>query len=144
MYLSIVIPAYEESKKIAADVEAAAAFLQGNHLTGEIIVVDDGSSDNTAEVVEETAPLIGPQVSVSAIRYGENRGKGYAVKTGMAQSKGEYVMFADSGCCVPYENTLDGLGLLKSGACDVAHGSRKMQGCDIQRGQGWHRRRHPS
>ncbi len=52
MDLSIVIPAFEESKKIARDVEAAAAFLEGNHFTGQIIVVDDGSKDNTAEAAK--------------------------------------------------------------------------------------------
>ncbi|UCG56515.1 MAG: glycosyltransferase [Phycisphaerales bacterium] len=140
MDLSIIIPAYEESKKIAADVKAAAAFLQTNHFAGEIIVVDDGSSDNTTQAAEAAARLISSEVSLNVIRNDEHRGKGYAVRTGMAQSKGEYVMFADSGSCVPYENTLDGLKLLKSGGCDIANGSRKMQGCDIQRGQSWHRR----
>jgi hypothetical protein len=49
-------------------------------------------------------------------------------------------MFADSGCCVPYENTLKGLKLLKSGACDIAHGSRKMSDSKIIKGQTLYRR----
>ena len=52
MDISIVIPAFEEGKKIAADIEAASAFIASNRLTGEIIVVDDGSSDDTAETAE--------------------------------------------------------------------------------------------
>jgi len=49
MDISIVIPAYDESKKIARDIEAATAFLENQHFTGQVIVVDDGSRDNTAE-----------------------------------------------------------------------------------------------
>ncbi len=54
MDFSIVIPAYEERMKIARDVEAAAAFLKRNDFTGEVIVVDDGSKDDTAEVARNT------------------------------------------------------------------------------------------
>jgi len=49
-------------------------------------------------------------------------------------------MFADSGCCVPYEDTLRGLELIKSEACDIAHGSRKMRGCHIEKAQSLYRR----
>jgi dolichyl-phosphate beta-glucosyltransferase len=138
MDLSIVIPAFEESKKIARDVESAAKFLESNHLAGEIIVVDDGSKDNTSEVAESVK--IPPQVIRRVIRYQKHHGKGYAVRRGIMESKGEYVMFADSGCCVPYENALRGLELLKSGQCDIAHGSRKMQGCHIGKAQSLYRR----
>jgi len=136
--LSIVIPAFEESLKIARDVEAAAAFLKGEGLAGEIIVVDDGSRDDTAATARSAE--IPPDVHLNVIRYDTNRGKGYAVRTGMAASKGDYVMFADSGGCVPYENALRGLGMLKSGACDLAHGSRKLHESRIQRPQAWYRR----
>jgi len=136
--LSIVIPAYEESDKISRDIKEAAAFLQKNHLTGEIIVVDDGSSDNTAESAKNTK--IPSEIPLKVIRLDCNRGKGYAVRTGIMQTNGEYVIFADSGCCVPYENVLSGLKLLKGGECDIAHGSRKLKESQIQRRQGLYRR----
>ena len=137
MDLSIVIPAYEESRKIAGDVEAAAAFLHDNNLTGEIIVVDDGSKDNTAEAANVNVPN---DIELKIIRYGQHSGKGYAVRRGITQSTGRYVMFADSGNCVPYQDTLRGLELIKSGICDIAHGSRKMRDCHIEKAQNIYRR----
>ena len=140
MDLSIVIPAYEESKKIARDVEAARVFLEKNHFTGQIIVVDDGSKDNTAEIAQNAVTNPSPGIELKVERYSHHRGKGYAVRKGIEQTSGEYVMFADSGCCVPYEDTLRGLELIKSGACDIAHGSRKMRGCHIEKAQSLYRR----
>ena len=138
MDLSIVIPAFEESKKIGRDIESAAKFLESNRLAGEIIVVDDGSKDNTCEVADSVK--IPPQVTRKVIRCRPHRGKGHAVRTGIMESMGRYVMFADSGCCVPYIDALRGLELLKSNQCDIAHGSRKMQGCQIGRPQSIYRR----
>ena len=140
MDLSIVIPAYEESKKIARDVQAVTAFLKDNHFTGQIIVVDDGSKDNTAEVAKNAVTNPSPGIELKVERYNHHRGKGYAVRKGIEQTSGEYVMFADSGCCVPYEDTLHGLELIKRGACDIAHGSRKMRGCHIEKAQSLYRR----
>jgi len=140
MDLSIVIPAYEESKKIARDIEAAAVFLEKNHFTGQIIVVDDGSKDNTAEIARYAVTNPSPSIELKVERYNYHRGKGYAVRKGIERTSGEYVMFADSGCCVPYEDTLRGLKLIKSGACDIAHGSRKMRGCHIEKAQSLYRR----
>ena len=140
MGLSIVIPALDESKKIGRDVKEAAAFLGGNGLAGEIIVVDDGSKDNTAEVAKQSLADPPAGINVKVERYAHHRGKGYAIRTGIKQTNGEYVMFADSGCCVPYEDVLRGLQLLKDGACDIAHGSRKMRGCHIEKTQSLYRR----
>lgn len=140
MDLSIVIPAYEESKKIARDIKAAAVFLKENHFTGQIVVVDDCSKDNTAEIAKNTLTNPSPGIELKVERYNQHRGKGYAVRKGIEQTTGEYVMFADSGCCVPYEDTLRGLELIKSGACDIAHGSRKMRGCHIEKDQSLYRR----
>jgi dolichyl-phosphate beta-glucosyltransferase len=140
MELSIVIPAYQESKKIARDIEAAAGFLEKNHFTGQIVVVDDGSTDNTAEVAKNAIANPPPEIEIKVDRYNRHRGKGYAVCRGIKQTGGEYVMFADSGCCVPYKDALRGLELIKSGAWDIAHGSRKMRGCHIERSQSLYRR----
>jgi dolichyl-phosphate beta-glucosyltransferase len=138
MDLSIVIPAFNEGLKVARDVAAAARFLVSSHLTGEILVVDDGSSDSTAEAAG--ALPVPPGVERRVIRLEANQGKGAAVRTGMLESRGDYAMFADSGVCVPYENALRGLDLLRSGQCDLAHGSRKMRESVIRIGQPLHRR----
>lgn len=140
MDISIVIPAFEESKKIGGDIQAATMFLVNNHFTGEIIVVDDGSSDNTAEAAKKAGTPLPQTITLKVIRYDDHKGKGHAVLAGMKEASGEYVMFADSGCCVPYENALDGLKLIKSGTCDIAHGSRKMQGSQIEKQQSLYRR----
>jgi len=140
MYLSIVIPALNESEKIGRDVEAASEFLIANDLTGEIIVVDDGSGDETAERARKAGENLAPTIGFQVISLAEHRGKGCAVRTGISKSIGEYVMFADSGCCVPYGNALPGLELLCQGNCDIAHGSRKLLESDIGQDQPWRRR----
>ncbi len=138
MDLSIVIPAFEESRKIARDVKAAAEFLVGNGLTGEIIVVDDGSQDKTAQAAGEVP--VPSAVKLNVIRYEPHRGKGYGVRMGMKASTGQYTMFADCGLCIPYGNALQGLEMLRSGQCDLAHGSRRHIQSDILQDQPWHRR----
>jgi len=138
MDLSIVIPAFEENNKIARDIQATAAFLAANHFEGEVIVVDDGSNDGTSNAAKNVE--VTSNTTVKVIRYEDHRGKGYAVRTGMKETCGEYVMFADSGCCVPYEDVLRGLELIKSQTCDIAHGSRKIRGCHIEKAQGLYRR----
>jgi dolichyl-phosphate beta-glucosyltransferase len=137
MELSIVIPAFEESGKIAHDIKKATDFLTINELEGEIIVVDDGSTDNTDGAAKNV--VLPPEVKLRVFKY-EHRGKGHAVSKGIAQSCGRYVMFADSGSCVPYENAIRGLDLLKRDLCDIAHGSRKMTGSYIEKAQGLFRR----
>ncbi len=138
MDLSIVIPAYDESRKIAGDIKAAADFLVAHNLKGEIIVVDDGSIDKTAEAAKNVK--VPSNIKLEVIRYELHSGKGYTVRKGIEQTKGTYVMFADSGLCVPYDDTMRGLELLKSDSCDIAHGSRKMPGCRIERPQSLYRR----
>jgi dolichyl-phosphate beta-glucosyltransferase len=138
MDLSIVIPAFEEGHKIARDIEAAAEFLQANDLRGEILVVDDGSRDNTSQAARNV--LIPEGVERRVLRYDIHRGKGCGVRTGMVQTTGKYVMFADCGLCIPYGNALEGLEMLKSDVCDIAHGSRRHIQSDILQEQPWHRR----
>ena len=122
--LSIVIPTYEEERKIARDVQEAAAFLASHGLSGEIIVADDGSSDGTVRTAREAGPP--PDILYAVIPAANHRGKGAAVRNGILASHGEYVMFADSGMTVPFDNALRGLRLLREGRCDLAHGSREL------------------
>jgi dolichyl-phosphate beta-glucosyltransferase len=140
MDLSIVIPAFDESKKIAHDIVAAADFLVKHQFGGEIIVVDDGSGDNTANIAKQAASQMPDAVTCTVIRSEENCGKGNAVKRGFAVSTCEYVLFADCGCCVPYENVLDGLELLTNDHCDIAHASRKLPETKIRTPQTLYRR----
>jgi len=139
MDISIVIPAYNESTKISRDIEAASAFLENYNFTGQVIVVDDGSRDNTAEAAKNAVTNPPEGIDIKVERYNHHRGKGYAVRKGIEQTSGEYVMFADSGLCVPYADTLRGLDLIKYKACDIAHGSRKMKECNIDRSQSFYR-----
>jgi len=132
MQLSIIIPAYNESRKIAGDIAAAAKFLKRQQITGEIIVSDDGSTDDTAQTARSC-----PAASDIGMKVIENphRGKGNAVKQGILQSAGEIVMFADSGLCVPFSDAIKGIDMLRSQECDIAHGSRKTAGSDIKSSQ---------
>jgi len=139
MLISVIIPVYKEAGKIAGDIKAAGRFLADNRLEGEIIVVDDGGGDDTAEAAEKSGRGLGPGIELKVIRNKAHRGKGYAIRTGIAQSTGEYVMFADSGLCVPYDNVLRGLDMLKNGECELAHGSRRLRGTHILRDQGLYR-----
>lgn len=136
--LSIVIPAFDERRKIVADIEAAARFLLAQGISGEIIVVDDGSTDGTAELA--TGTDVPPSVRRIVLRNESHQGKGSAIRTGILASGGEYAMFADSGLTVPFENALDGLRILMAGTCDIAHGSRRLPGSVIRRRQDWDRK----
>lgn len=120
-YLSVVIPAYNEEKKISKDIEEAYKYFSENNINGEVIVVDDGSKDQTFNIANGFS---NKYPSLKVINYGRNKGKGYAIKTGILQATGEYILFADSGLCVPFKFADYGLDLLKKGN-DIAIGSRK-------------------
>lgn len=124
MQLSIIIPVFNERTKIEADIQAAVAFLLREKIDGEIIVVDDGSEDGTADTARRTNT--DDAIDLVLIRHENRNGKGHAVRTGVLQSRGSFVMFADSGLCVPFRFTLTGLTLLEQDGFDIAHGSRKL------------------
>lgn len=136
--LSIVIPAYNEAHKIARDVEAASQFLFEQNLAGEIIVSDDGSRDGTAATAR--ARTVPAPLTLRVVEQETNRGKGAAVRAGMLVTTGRYVMFADSGVCIPYGQAMRGLGLLRADQCDIAHASRKRADSVIVNPQPLHRR----
>jgi dolichyl-phosphate beta-glucosyltransferase len=136
--LSIVIPAYNEQTKIRDDIRDAADFIRDQGLAGEILVADDGSSDDTREQARGTA-IPGP-ASLHVIPCSEHKGKGYAVRAGVAASSGQIVLCVDCGRCVPYATALPAMGWIRDKTCQVAVGSRRHAASRIIQGQPWHRR----
>jgi dolichyl-phosphate beta-glucosyltransferase len=137
MDLSIVIPVYNERDKIAQDISAAREFLIGRGMEGEIVVVDDGSWDDTHRMAESAGKNPGPAVRVLRTPH---RGKGHAVRTGFAAAWGGVIGFVDSGLCVPYADLMTGIEWIRKGKCDIAHGSRRLAESDIRRPQNRRRR----
>lgn len=125
--ISIVIPAYNEEKRIINTVQSIDRFFAAKPWKREIIVVDDGSADRTAQVVEHLRSTI-PKLKL--IRYETNQGKGYAVKTGVEQTRGSYVLFTDADNSTPIEEFERIFPLLKE--YEVVIGSRYIRGSDIQ------------
>ncbi|MDP3582459.1 MAG: glycosyltransferase [Ignavibacteria bacterium] len=130
MKLSIIIPAYNEEKKIEKDILLADKFFSEQKLSGEIIVVDDGSSDATFQTANDVRKRI--DIPLSVLKNEKNWGKGYAVKRGILAAKGEYIAYCDTGATVPFNNLLIGLNLLIKNECDIANGSRKLPGSVIK------------
>ncbi len=95
---SIVIPAFNESGRIPATLDAVIACIRDNAWDAEIIVVNDGSTDNTAEIVRNIA-ADAPELRM--IENPGNRGKGYAVRNGVLHALGDIVMFTDSDLSAP-------------------------------------------
>jgi len=136
--LSIVIPAYNESRKIKNDVFAADRFIHDNFRTGQIIVVDDGSDDATSEIVSSLKEEI--RTELIAIRLDKNNGKGAAIKEGVKVSTGEFILYADAGLTVPFKDALTGIELISVNKCDIANGSRKLAESNIVKKQDLDRR----
>lgn len=120
---SIVIPAFNESARIPATLEAVVACIRVNAWRAEVIVVNDGSTDSTAQVVRDFARHA-PEVRM--IENPGNHGKGYSVRNGMLQALGDVVMFTDSDLSAPIEEAERLFTAIEKGA-DVAIGSRWLE-----------------
>ena len=101
--LSVVIPAYNEAQRLPATLESLRAFLDRDGRTAEVIIVDDGSLDGTSETVRGIERT---DQRIRLIRLPQNRGKGYAVRTGVVNAAGKLVLFADADGATPFEELL--------------------------------------
>ena len=135
--ISYVIPAYNESARLGATLDAILDYLREAGLRGEIIVIDDGSTDSTADVVSGYAATH-PQVRL--LRNAVNRGKGHSVRRGALAADGQVVLFCDADGSTPVSETAKVLAPLDAGEADVAIASRELPGSRLERPQPWRRR----
>lgn len=121
--LSLVIPAYNYGAGLQANITVVITALRKQSLSFELIVVNDGSTDETAKIGAELADNYS---ELRMISYSPNRGKGYAVKQGVQAARGAYVFFTDVDLPYGMEPIWQGLELLRSQPIDMVLGSRDL------------------
>jgi len=130
IHLSVIIPAYNEEKRLGTTLAEIVRYLSGQDFTFEILVVDDGSTDTTAEVVMSVSP------GIRLLKNPENKGKGYSVRRGMLESVGKYRLFTDADMSTPIEEVEKFWPLLENG-CDVVIASRALPESQVEIHQSW-------
>ncbi|MCU0726744.1 MAG: glycosyltransferase family 2 protein [Planctomycetes bacterium] len=136
MDLSVIIPAYDEERRIERGLAGVLGYLADRHLDAEVLVVDDGSRDRTAAVVEGIAAR-DPRVRL--LRHTENRGKGAAVRTGVLAAEGRLILFTDTDQSTPMHCIERLIEVLDAGF-DLAIASREIVGARRLIPQPFHRR----
>ncbi len=126
--LSVVIPAFNEEKRLPRTLASILAFLRGRGESFEVVVVDDGSTDGTAEVARQA----GPEVRV--LQNPGNRGKGYSVRNGMLNASGAWRLMSDADLSTPIEE-LDRLKEALTRGGEVAIASRAVVGANLEKRQ---------
>jgi dolichyl-phosphate beta-glucosyltransferase len=131
--LSLIIPTYNEARRVGATLEKARAYLRSRDYASEIIVVDDGSTDDTAGATARAFP------DVRVVRYSDNRGKGYATRAGVAASTGDICLAYDADASTPIDEVEKLWPEFERGAA-VVIGSRALPGSRVEVPQPSHRR----
>lgn len=134
--MSIVIPAYNEESRIEPTIHDVVRYFRLAERSFEVIVVDDGSRDRTAALI---AHLLHQYDELRLIRLPINRGKGYAVRTGVVNTKGSYVLFTDADGSTPISE-IERLDTALQTGSDIAIGSRALEGEGVQVETRWYRR----
>jgi len=122
-FLSVVIPTYNEEKRLLGTLENVVSYLARQEYTSEVIVVDDGSADRTREIARSFITQHSGQPRVRLIEN-DHRGKGYTVRTGMLAGEGKYILFTDADLATPIYEVGKMIGSLESGS-DLAIGTRE-------------------
>jgi glycosyltransferase involved in cell wall biosynthesis len=136
--LSIVVPAYNEGARLGKSLRMMVTYLNDYAADSELIVVDDGSTDNTADIARDE--LANSQnVRTSVISYQSNLGKGRAVRLGLLASRGDVALFTDADLSTPITETPKLVEPISRGECDLAFGSRALDRSLIGVHQPWRR-----
>lgn len=136
--LSIVIPAFDEQERLGDSVRKILTYIKKENFNAELIVVDDGSRDKTAEVGERVCAEF-PEIQTKVIRYEQNRGKGYAVKTGLLAAEADVALFSDADLSTPIEELPKLVEPIVKGDYDLTFGSRALDRSLIGVHQPWRR-----
>ena len=136
--LSIVIPAYNEANRLGNTLYRVVEYLHENWPDSELIVVDDGSSDNTGALAKQTLEDSG-NVRTSVISYKLNLGKGRAVRLGLLAARNDVVLFSDADLSTPITETPKLVNPILNGECDLTFGSRALDRSLIGVHQPWRR-----
>ncbi|MGI8467305.1 MAG: dolichyl-phosphate beta-glucosyltransferase [Pyrinomonadaceae bacterium] len=136
--ISIVVPAFNESERLGSSVRKILAYIGQEIPTAELIVVDDGSSDETTQVAEKSFAEF-PDLNAKIIRYEKNRGKGFAVKTGLLEAAGNIALFSDADLSTPIEELPKLVAPIANGEFDLTFGSRALDRSLIGTHQPWRR-----
>lgn len=150
-FLSLVVPAYNEERRLAPTLERILTYLGQRPYTSEVIVVSDGSQDGTAHVARAALERAGvpPHVQGRFIEYQPNGGKGKAVRTGVLATQGQIVAFTDADLSTPIEEIDRALPFLRSEAIASSQphhqyrlviGSRAVEGASVEKSQPLYRR----
>ncbi len=136
-HLSVVIPAYNEQRRLPGTLDEVLAYLARQSYDAEVLVVDDGSTDATAAVVRER---IGGPIPLRLVTHsdGTNHGKGAAVRRGMLEAQGRFRLFMDADNSTTLDHVERFWPHFEDG-CDVVIGSRDVPGAHIAVHQPWYK-----
>lgn len=137
IFLSVIIPSCNEEANIAFTLEEVIAYLSSKDLEWELTVVDDGSSDNTYQIVKSYERN---NRKIKIFRNEVNKGKGYSVKRGMLASTGKYRLFMDADNSTRIREIDNFLKAAEGEGADIVIASRRMKGARLKNPQPLHRR----
>lgn len=133
-FLSVIIPAYNEEKRLRKTMPLLRDFLKKQSFAWEVVLIDDGSTDNTAQAPAGFFTADEARV----FRNERNRGKGYSVRQGVQAARGEILLFTDADLSTPL-NEFDKLHACLQQGYDIAIGSRSLPGSNVTQHQAWYR-----
>ncbi len=136
--ISIIIPAFDEQDRLGISARAILGYIAEKQLSAELIIVDDGSNDSTSDVGRAACAEF-PDIRSQVIRYEPNRGKGFAVKTGLLAAEGEIALFSDADLSTPISELPKIVDPIREGRFDVTFGSRALDRSLIGTHQPWRR-----